>query len=1293
MSQISDNELRLNRPFVKPDGELQLQLVGFHETHQKDWPKNYQIVAFAIDDKSNSYCLKINDFKPFFYTAIPEAYQKTPKKFLREFKRVGIFNKWRNNTDLLSKLVDDFTLVKYKDFSKYNRSNSWFVKMTFKNSWNYKNVAYYLEKTEIVLNGDEYLLKLFESNIAPFIRFFHEKNINPAGWVKINKYRNEDKALYYSSCQYEMTLSYKDVSPLEHDTIGPLLTASFDIETTSTTGGFPQFIIKGDAVIQIGTTVEMFGKPEYSYRYISTLGECDDIENARVDKCETEEEVITKWLDFMSKLDPDIVTGYNINGFDFEYLYRRAEMYKIDHKFIKLSRIRLAQDQRKIYVEKSLSSSAMGDNLLKYVDMIGRVNIDLLKYVRDTYKDLTSYKLDNVAKRFGFDQGKDDMPYKEIFRIFREGTATEKNAVAKYCIQDCKLCNNLLNKLSVLENCIGMSNTCSVPLQYIFSRGQGIKCHSLVVKECTPLGYLVPVKRKNGSGGFKGATVLAAKAGAHFFPVSALDFASLYPSCILSHNLCPSSKIEESDIQKYKLKYDDYRKIEWTETDKEGNDVHNLHYYIQPKLDEVGEIINDDRAVIPIICQKLLAQRKATRVRQKQVAKTDPFKASVLNGLQLSYKVTANSIYGQLGGPTSPISLPAVAACITTVGRQLLEYAQDIILKNYNKSDIIYGDTDSVFMKFQLKRHKCDCEFHKDNIQVRIDKFYEIKNSITKKMTEDEEEFIHTRGSTAMLNKTDYKIYGPCECPLIEDEMGKEALAESIRLACESGVISSSLLPYPHDLEYEKTYQPYILFTKKRYLGRLYEFDLDNWKLDYKGIALKRRDFCGIVKVLYKQFVDLIMDGKKDEAFDCLKQTLNDLIDNHTLNKYDIGLFTISKGLKALTNYKNIEFFCTTCKKKLTKETCKTCKKPARVTTNLGHVMLAERVKQRDPGNAFQNNDRVPYCFVQTKGDTRRLLQGDRIETPTYIKEKDLKLDYLYYIQRQIQRPVEQLFLHIDNDRSKSIFKAVINRGNLNNKGMKGISEYMTSAPQQQRPSGSSYSSYSRNKFQLPSVLVAKTRAFQAPDSNLPFGLRDKVYKGGVKKELPIEKRPVKELKQLATDKGLSFKSNIKKADLLELIKNGKPTTESTPKPKSKTVKQLKEQAKSMGLVFKSNIKKADLMALIESVPKKVEVVEPPKKIIKKIIIKKIIKKKVVKKVVKKVEPVVSRGINNIALIVGCGFIDSDDEEEVKVVVPKKKKVLKKKKKTKKHKPAVLKGKGDNVSIVGCGFLDSDDEN
>ena len=66
-------------------------------------------------------------------------------------------------------------------------------------------------------------------------------------------------------------------------------------------------------------------------------------------------------------------------------------------------------------------------------------------------------------------------------------------------------------------------------------------------------------------------------------------------------------------------------------------------------------------------------------------------------------------------------------------------------------------------------------------------------------------------------------------------------------------------------------------------------------------------------------------------------------------------------------------------------------------------------MRERDPGSAPQTNDRVPYVYIEHDTKNKALLQGDKIEHPSYIIEKSLKVDYIFYITNQLMKPICQL--------------------------------------------------------------------------------------------------------------------------------------------------------------------------------------------------------------------------------------------------------------------------------------------
>ena len=224
----------------------------------------------------------------------------------------------------------------------------------------------------------------------------------------------------------------------------------------------------------------------------------------------------------------------------------------------------------------------------------------------------------------------------------------------------------------------------------------------------------------------------------------------------------------------------------------------------------------------------------------------------------------------------------------------------------------------------------------------------------------------------------------------------KRGLDLSIELGIISGDTVKKRLPFPHDLEYEKTFWPFLILTKKRYVGNKYEFDKNKYKQDFMGIVLKRRDNAPIVKEVCNGIIDSLINHKdpkraKKYTKKCLKNMFN--------NKYDINYFVTSKTLKLKESYKD--------------------------WTKIAHVVLAERIGIRDPGNRPQSGDRISFAAIKVPDKTKDTLQGDMIETPEYIKQQGIELDYLFYMTNQIMKPSLQ-FLELAIKDAENIFNPYI---------------------------------------------------------------------------------------------------------------------------------------------------------------------------------------------------------------------------------------------------------------------------
>jgi DNA polymerase elongation subunit (family B) len=212
---------------------------------------------------------------------------------------------------------------------------------------------------------------------------------------------------------------------------------------------------------------------------------------------------------------------------------------------------------------------------------------------------------------------------------------------------------------------------------------------------------------------------------------------------------------------------------------------------------------------------------------------------------------------------------------------------------------------------------------------------------------------------------------------------GKRALEISIELGQKAGALVTRYLKAPHDLEYEKTFLPFILLSKKRYVGMLYETDIERCVRKSMGIVLKRRDNAPIVKDVYGGILDILIQTQDiGKAVEFLDGKIREIVEG----RVPLQKLVITKSLRG--NYANPK--------------------------QIAHKVLADRIKERDPGNAPRAGDRIGYVHVhvptKTKAEEKALLMGEKIELPEVVESRGLKVDSGYYLTNQIMNPVQQLF-------------------------------------------------------------------------------------------------------------------------------------------------------------------------------------------------------------------------------------------------------------------------------------------
>ena len=948
--------------------------------------RKYIVDVFGRLDDDRVAKVRLTGFHPYFYLRSEEGETKDDM-----YTSIGSMMSKEGKFLSGMKITQECKLDAMRGFSGLTPIRVW--KLTFNGLIMMKMVVKALKSAK--LGKREIMLEdIYEANLPPYIRLFHEMDISPASPMSFDA--DEEEPEDDDNVDVCFTVSYDEIKP-ESSANVPMYIAGYDIETYSESGNFPVASNPSDEIIQIGVSFRYTDDLLSSYkRFVFVSGTCTASKDDTVTfvSCRNEKHLLEEFMKCVRFENPDIIAGYNTFGFDDSYIADRCAYNRL---IFNIGRIEIDDWRNRgsvtyAHTEAKKFELASGTFAVRYLKVPGRLAIDLLLSVRRE-QNLDSYKLDNVAATFLRDKvtnvihmdswvkictkgtrglfvgnqvrfdimtnttnpyrdgekfevidkdeksftirdptksilrdlsdddlarlewsfGKDDTSAQEMFASHR-GSADDRAVIAKYCIQDCDLVLTLMAKLDTLVNARGMADVCRVPIQYIFLRGQGIKIYSAVVYQASKRNQIIMTQEGiEGDTSYEGAIVLPPKIGMYLDqPIPVLDFNSLYPSNMIAYNLSPDTLVyvktfsstgkklrqEGSDGAHLVAKGYKIDEVSYDTFDEEKNPSGRITCgFIQPNSDPrtVG--------VLPLTLDILLKKRKETR---KLMEKTeDDAQKSVLNGLQLAYKVVANSVYGQCGSRTSPIRKLEVAACTTAVGRQKIYDAKKIVETEFG-GEVIYGDTDSIFIKFATRD-----------------------------------------------------------------------LAESIELGKKAAERITAMGRKAHKIEYEKTFYPFILFCRKRYVGMMYEDDITKCKRKTMGVALKRRDNAPIVKDVFGGALDSLMEHRSIKIAETL---VKDMLVKVMKNEYPLEKYILSKQLR--DDYKN----------------------PGQIA----HRVLADRMEERDAGNKPQVGDRLSYVYVANRTDQKK--QGDKIEHVDYVREKKLKPDVEFYITHQIQNPVAQLF-------------------------------------------------------------------------------------------------------------------------------------------------------------------------------------------------------------------------------------------------------------------------------------------
>lgn len=808
----------------------------------------------------------INDFTPYIYLELPKRTNSGAEITWDERKAQKLADKIVTRCGSHRPIKTSFLFKKklyycQRSNNAINKEDTFpFLLLAFSSTEDRKRYVWKVSgKTFDVMGLGKITVKSHEQDANPMLQLVCHRKIPMAGWIKFRgtKVATRDRL---TLCE-EYVVKWKNLKLEGGDTVPSPLILSMDIEVYSCNPNrMPQASIPSDKVFQISCVLKRDGEKDES-KFLLTLGnpEQEIVGNdVEIITYTTEADLLCGYAEFLQTHQPNIVTGYNILGFDIPYMIERAKHNMVIDVFRRLGFPKyLPAEERQI----KWSSAAYKVQRFEFLDAEGILHVDLLPLIKRDYK-FNNYKLKTVSEFF-IGQTKDPLSHKGIFKCYElgmKGGEKGNRALAvcgKYCIQDSALVIRLFEVLQTWVGLCEMAKVCNVPIFYLYTQGQQIKVYSQVYKKCMYENRVVQhegyVPQANEY--YTGAYVFEPKPGVYDIVVP-FDFSSLYPTTIIAYNIDFTTLLKpDSDIPDEMcniIEWEDFAGIDGRgERVAVGYDFESVK--TKPKVKKVESIhrryrfLKEPQGVLPNLLQNLLDARSNTKremkaCKKRYAAMTETEQESqegkslskyivVLNKRQLSFKVSANSMYGAMGVRRGYLPFIPGAMCTTAWGRMNIQRAAER-LQEVHHGELVYGDTDSNYIHFP--------QF--DDAAKLWDHCLEVEEDI------------------------------------------------------------SSIFPPPMRMAFEEViYWRFLILTKKRYMyldcGRDGKVST---KIGKKGVLLARRDNSPFIRLIYEEVVQMIFDQRTwEEVHYHLCQRFNNLCSGF----FGFKEFIITKSVGEVSEY------------------------------------------------------------------------------------------------------------------------------------------------------------------------------------------------------------------------------------------------------------------------------------------------------------------------------------------------------------------------------------------------------
>jgi DNA polymerase I len=385
--------------------------------------------------------------------------------------------------------------------------------------------------------------------------------------------------------------------------------------------------------------------------------------------------ILKDFMNFIESYNPDIIVGYGNNKIDWPFLLGRA---RANGMKLTVDRIR-AEPHTSLY---------------GHVSVTGRANLDLF----DLAGDLPEVKvktLENVAEFLGIAKKSEVPPIEDVDIPYYWEDPKGKDTLIKFSLERVKYI--LAISEAMLDFTMQLSSLTGLPLDHVAAAAVGFRVDSYLMKQAHKLGELIPRRLEQPYIPYKGAVVLAPKTGIHE-NIAVLDFTAMYPNLMMLYNISPDTFIKPDEpVPK-----------------EDVTEIPDVNYKFRRK----------PPGFYKLVLSNLIAAREKIKKRLKEL---DPksVEYKILKAREKSVKVITNAVYGYAGWIGARWYVREVAESTAALGRVTIQKAINVAKKM--SLDVVYSDTDSVFVKYEPEKINKLLKWAEDEVKIEIkpEKIYE----------------------------------------------------------------------------------------------------------------------------------------------------------------------------------------------------------------------------------------------------------------------------------------------------------------------------------------------------------------------------------------------------------------------------------------------------------------------------------------------------------------------------------------------------------------------------------------